>query len=116
MKNLFLLILFLSPLLSAQNWEKVDSVFAPGGVTLQSFTAPIFSDLDNDGDFDLILGSSGLEIEYYENTGSNTAPSFHKDTLMFASVYQGGYQFTNAYYPALADLDGDGDLDLTIGG
>ena len=116
MKKLFLLILFFTATLYAQNWEKIDSIFAPGGVTVQAFTAPIFGDLDNDGDLDLILGSSGLEIEYFENTGTNIVPVFHKDASMFSSIYSGGYQYTNSYYPALADLDDDGDLDLTIGG
>ncbi|HEY6907301.1 MAG TPA: VCBS repeat-containing protein [Ignavibacteriaceae bacterium] len=116
MKNLLLLLLFFTSILYAQNWEKIDSVFAPGGVTVQAFTAPVFGDLDDDGDFDLVLGSTGLEIEYFENTGTNTVPVFHKDASMFSSIYEGGYQYTNSYYPALYDLDNDGDLDLTIGG
>ncbi len=117
MKNFILLfVLLTASSLFAQNWEKIDSVFAPGGVTLQSFSAPVFGDLDDDGDFDLVLGSSGLEIEYFENNGTNTSPLFNKDASMFSSIYSGGYQYTNSYYPALCDLDGDGDLDLTIGG
>ncbi len=117
MKNIILFfVLLTTSSLFAQNWEKIDSVFTPGGVTLQSFSAPVFGDLDNDGDFDLVLGSSGLEIEYFENNGTNTSPVFNKDESMFTSIYSGGYQYTNSYYPALCDLDGDGDLDLTIGG
>ena len=116
MKYFILLLTILSSSAYAQNWEKVDSIFAPGGVIPESFSAPVFGDLDNDGDFDLVLGSSGLEIMYYENTGSNLLPVFTKDPSMFSSIYAGGYQYTNSYYPALCDLDGDGDLDLTIGG
>ncbi len=116
MKNFILLFILLSSSLFAQNWEKIDSVFAPGGVTLEAFTAPVFGDLDNDGDFDLVLGSSGLELSYFRNTGTNLSPVFDKDPYMFSSIYAGGYQYTNSYYPALCDLDGDGDLDLTIGG
>ena len=116
MKNLILFFILFSSYLFAQNWEKIDSIFAPGGVIPESFSAPVFADMDNDGDFDLILGSSGLEIVYYENTGTNLQPAFTKDPSMFTSIYAGGYQYTNSYYPALCDLDGDGDLDLTIGG
>jgi hypothetical protein len=99
-----------------QNWEKIDSVFAPSGVTVQRFSAPVFGDLDGDGDYDLVIGNIELEIEYFENIGTNTEPKYRKDTSMFKSIYAGGYQFTNSDYPALADLDGDGDLDLVISG
>lgn len=116
MKNFILLFILFSSTLLAQTWEKIDSVFAPGGVTLESFSAPVFGDLDDDGDFDLVLGSSGLEISYFRNTGTSTAPVFNKDVSMFSPIYAGGYQYTNSYYPALCDLDGDGDFDLTIGG
>jgi len=102
--------------LNAQNWTRIDTIFAPGGVTVKDFTAPVFGDLDDDGDFDLVLGNIDLEVEYFENIGSASQPKFLKDETMFASIYAGGYQFTNSDYPALADLDADGDLDLVIGG
>ena len=100
----------------AQNWTKIDTVFAPSGVTVQSFSAPVFGDLDADGDFDLVLGNIELEIEYFENTGNSVQPKFKKDETMFTSIYAGGYQFTNSDYPFLVDLDADNDLDLIIGG
>lgn len=100
----------------SQNWLKVDSVFAPSGVTVQKFSAPVFGDLDGDGDFDLVLGNINLEIDYFENTGTSFEPKFKKDESIFSSIYAGGYQFTNSDYPFLIDLDADGDLDLIIGG
>lgn len=113
-------ILFITVLLLqngySQNWLKVDSIFSPSGVTLQAFSAPAFGDLDNDGDYDLILGSIGDKAEYFENVTSILPSTFRKDTSLLFSIYAGGLQFTNADYPSLADLDNDGDLDLVIGG
>lgn len=111
----FLFITF-SLTVYSQNWLKVDSVFAPSGVTVQKFSAPVFGDLDGDGDFDLVLGNINLEIDYFENTGTSFEPKFKKDESIFSSIYAGGYQFTNSDYPFLIDLDADGDLDLIIGG
>ncbi|RPI70349.1 MAG: hypothetical protein EHM47_12270, partial [Ignavibacteriales bacterium] len=102
--------------INAQNWTKVDTVFSPSGVTVQSFSAPVFGDLDSDGDFDLVLGNIEFEIEYFENTGTPQQSKFQKDESMFTSIYAGGYQFTNSDYPFLVDLDADNDLDLIIGG
>ncbi len=118
MKKLLLIIplIVLTQNLKAQYWQKIDSVFAPGGVTVQRFSAPEYADLDADGDFDLILGNLENEIEYFENLGGANPPAFKKDTSMFSSIYAGGYQYTNSYYPAVVDIDSDNDLDLIISG
>ncbi|NUN70656.1 MAG: VCBS repeat-containing protein, partial [Bacteroidetes bacterium] len=110
-----LTILFVASL-SAQSWIKIDSVFSPFGVTAENFSAPEYCDLDGDGDLDLIVGSTGNRIEYFKNIGNKTSPTYRKDTTMFSFIYENGYQFTNASYPALVDLDNDNDYDLIIGG
>lgn len=118
--NKFVIIfifLFSCNLSFAQIWQKVDSVFSPSGVTVNSFSAPYFCDLDGDGDFDLILGNTSLSrIKYFQNTGTKFQPNFKEDTSMFSSIYASGYMGTNSYYPVTCDLDGDGDFDLIIGG
>ncbi|MBI2419259.1 MAG: VCBS repeat-containing protein [Ignavibacteriales bacterium] len=116
-KYLFLLA-FMSLLstVQAQNWKTVDSVFAPWGVKAQSFSDPFFCDMDKDGDADLFIGSTGNRVEYFENISNATRPMFRKDTAMLSSIYANGYQFTNADYPFLCDLDADNDFDLLIGG
>ncbi len=99
-----------------QNWLRVDSIFSPSGVSLQSFSAPTFGDLDSDGDYDLILGNLGDEVEYFQNTTSQPPATFTKNTTLLFSIYSQGQQFTNSAYPSLIDLDNDRDLDLVIGG
>ena len=75
---------------------------------------PEFSDLDGDGDFDLILGSFEGPIHYYENIGTNVNPSFtqHADTTN--PLYGIGTRNDRRSKPVLVDLDGDNDLDLII--
>lgn len=77
---------------------------------------PAFGDLDNDGDFDLLLGDFSGYLHYFENTSSSpasfnlslTTPQYQDND---GNVIDIGY----AAIPTLFDLDNDGDLDLTIG-
>jgi len=115
-KYILLFVFFCSFILSAQNWLQVDSVFAPDGVTVQSFSAPVFADIDNDNDLDLFMGNINLRVEFFRNIGTQAAPFYQKDTSLLSSIYANGYQYTNSDYPAIVDINGDSLLDLTIGG
>jgi hypothetical protein len=75
------------------------------------FAAPTFGDLDNDADYDLVMGEESGTLLYWQNTGSNILPQWTSDPAMFAALGDLG----NNTAPDLADLDDDGDLDLTIG-
>ena len=83
------------------------------GLTVGSFPAPTLGDLDDDGDFDLVSGDDNGTFHYFENMGSRTSPVFLARTGFdnpFVLVDVGSYTT-----PVLADLDGDGDLDLVSG-
>ncbi len=76
--------------------------------------APVFVNLDGDGDLDLVVGDYDGAVHYYLNTGSAAAPVYVEQTGG-ANPFLG---VNVAYYaaPAFADLDLDGDLDMAVGG
>jgi len=75
------------------------------------FAIPEFADIDDDGDLDMFAGEGYGNFQFFENTGTPSAPDF-------AAPVQNPFGLTAAYNigtPRFADIDHDGDLDLFVG-
>ncbi|MGH1436119.1 MAG: T9SS type A sorting domain-containing protein [Lewinella sp.] len=76
---------------------------------------PVLADLDGDGDLDLLIGSyiygenTDGGIFYFQNTGDAQNPVFGEPQINPFGMDSDG---STAFTPKLADIDGDGDLDL----
>jgi VCBS repeat protein len=79
-------------------------------ITRGSNTVPALGDLDGDGDQDLLVGESSGWLNFYRNTGDMRGPRFDLVSDEFEQIRVG-----RRSAPVLADLDGDGDLDLLVG-
>jgi Ca2+-binding RTX toxin-like protein len=82
------------------------------GVNVGAQSAPSFTDVDGDGDLDLVVGAADGTLRYYENTGTGATPVYVERSGAanpFAGVDAGVLS-----KPAFADLDGDGDEELVV--
>ena len=93
---------------TGRGFEAADTALVT--ITRGSNTVPALGDLDGDGDLDLIVGESSGWLNYYRNDGDARAPRFVLVSDEFERI-----QIGRRSAPALADLDGDGDLDLLVG-
>lgn len=104
----YLTIRFYENVGSAQSPELVAPVEQPFGLNDILLLNPSFTDIDDDGDFDLFVGQYGGNILFRENTGTPTAPVFATAQLNPFGLVQ------LAYFPftSFVDIDNDGDSDL----
>ncbi len=85
-------------------------------IEVGDFSAPAFTDIDQDGDKDLFIGRytntllSGA-ISYYENTGTASAPSFNMITNDFLGLSKRSIYNIK---PQFIDADKNGGIDLVL--
>ncbi len=72
---------------------------------------PAFTDLDGDGDIDLLLGNAGGDFWMFTNiAGSGSIPEFGEPVSGFQNLSAGSFST-----PVFADLNNDGLVDLVSG-
>jgi hypothetical protein len=103
----------------APQWLLDTTLFSNVNIMIGTDPKPAFADLDGDGDLDCLVGigeslfggpTPGITIGF-RNTGTRTLPRFARAD----SLVQGIPDIGLNSYPALKDLDNDGDNDLLLG-
>lgn len=79
------------------------------GVTTYSRGKPVLADIDNDGDYDLVIGRSFGEIALFENKGTGETPNWVQNDTVFFNI-----KVKQSASPAFGDMDGDGKLDMIV--
>ncbi len=73
------------------------------------------ADIDGDGDFDIVLGAANGQnidnLRLLRNVGTPEVASFVQESTNLID----NLDFGRSSFPALADIDGDGDYDLFVG-
>jgi hypothetical protein len=95
---------------SASNFIPVLQSASYQNITAGQNSVPTFVDIDNDGDFDLFIGTSEGRIEFYQNNGTPSNAFFSRVTNRYANT-----EAAREAAPAIVDIDNDGDRDIFLG-
>jgi len=96
----------------AQNplWEDNSSLFSGLGMDTY-WNSGDLADIDGNGLYELIYGTSEGPLRYFVNSGTVEAPIWQENESLFGGVIDVG----GASSPFFYDWDGDGDLDMLSG-
>lgn len=92
------------------DWVADNAIFEGLGESTY-WNSPCLVDLNGDDRPDLVYGTSAGPLQYYENDGPPTDPTWTANTTLFGGVLDVG----GASSPFFFDFDEDGDLDLVSG-
>jgi len=81
-------------------------------IELKSRDTPFFTDVNEDGLIDLLIGKSTGRLEYHENKGNDVNPYFVLDNPAFLDIDDSFIEFKINLVPLVIDIDMDGNDDL----
>jgi hypothetical protein len=90
--------------------EDTEENFNISGVKIVPFIRTVFSDMDNDGQNDMIAGNKHGTLHLYKNSAGSRFQQWKPVGDYFDGIHAGAFSV-----PAIADIDNDGMKEIVVG-